>query len=194
LIKKLKVDNKRERFLSLTEIDDLIDYVKYDFTLYLFTKLSLSVGGRLQTILNVKKRDIDLENRIITLKDFKNDSTYNGYISDLLQQRMSIVGSNDYLVREDGISNISRYISRKMSLVFYDLFNYDLDETDKDYRKHKVVIHTLRHTMLSHLGLNGVSPFEIKQLSNHKSLSMVERYVKLNPKSGKDKIEKLYTH
>jgi len=48
--------------------------------------------------------------------------------------------------------------------------------------------------MLSHLALNGASPFKIKQLSNHKSLAMVERYVKLNPQSGKDNVEALYKH
>ena len=106
---------------------------------------------------------------------------------------MKVIGGNDYLIREDGVRDLTKYISRKMSSAFYDLFNYELDPTtDKDYRKRKVVIHTLRHTMLSHLGLKGVSPFEIKQLSNHKSLSMVERYVKLNPESGREKVEGLY--
>jgi len=197
LIKKLKVDNKRERFLSLSEVANLLECVTSDFILLLFTKLSLSTGGRFQTILNIKKRDVDLENGIIILKDFKNESTYNGYISDddlmeLLQQRMNLIGNNDYLIKVDGLKRTDKYISRKLSDIFYDLFNEDLDESDKDYRKQKVVTHTLRHTMLSHLGLNGVSPFEIKQLSNHKSLSMVERYVKLNPLSGKDKVTDLY--
>ncbi|MCX6076469.1 MAG: site-specific integrase [Campylobacterales bacterium] len=197
LIKKQKVDNIRERFLSKSEVSDLIECVKSNFTLHLFTKLSLSTGGRFSTILNIKKRDIDLENGIITLKDFKNETTYSGYISDndlveLLQIRMNTIGNNDYLIREDGIKDIGRYISRKMSGIFYDLFNSDIDEEDKDYRKYKVVIHTLRHTVLSHLGINGVSPFEIKKISNHKSLLMVERYVKLNPNSGKDKIQNLF--
>jgi len=111
---------------------------------------------------------------------------------ELLQQRMNLIGNNDYLIKVDGLKRTDKYISRKLSDIFYDLFNEDLDESDKDYRKQKVVTHTLRHTMLSHLGLNGVSPFEIKQLSNHKSLSMVERYVKLNPLSGKDKVTDLY--
>ena len=198
LIKKLRVDNRRERFLSKTEITELLEYLQPNPTLLLFTKLSLSTGGRLQTILNIRKRDVDLENGIITLKDFKNNSSYYGYITDddlteLLLKRMLLIGNNDYVVRENGIKNISRYISRKMSSAFFALFNYDLDETDKDYRKNKVVIHTLRHTFCSFLGINGVSPFEIKQLSNHKSLSMVERYVKLNPNSGKDKVVGLYS-
>jgi integrase len=197
-LRKLKVDNKRERFLSKTEIIALLNYIGDDPTLFLFTKLALSTGGRFQTILNIRKIDIDLENRIITLKDFKNESTYNGYVTDddlfeALSNKIKMIGAYDCLIREDGVRDISKYISRKMSSAFYDLFNYELDPTDKDYRKRKVVVHSLRHTMLSHLGLKGVSPFEIKQLSNHKSLSMVERYVKLNPESGRDKVEDLYT-
>ncbi|MCT7483313.1 tyrosine-type recombinase/integrase [Aliarcobacter cryaerophilus] len=107
---------------------------------------------------------------------------------------MEMIGNDDKIIMVDGVRDITKYISRKMSNIFYDLFNYDLDEEDKDYRKKKVVIHTLRHTFLSHLGLNGVSPFEIKQLSNHKSLQMVERYVKLHPQSGKEKVFGLYTN
>jgi integrase len=196
-LRKLKVDNKRERFLSKTEIIVLLTYIRHDPTLFLFTKLALSTGARFQTILNIKKLHVDLENRIISLCDFKNSSTYNGFFSDddlfdVLSKRMEAIGGNDYLIREDGVKDVSKYISRKMSSVFYDLFNFELDPTDSDYRKRKVVIHSLRHTMLSHLGLKGVSPFEIKQLSNHKSLSMVERYVKLNPESGREKVEGLY--
>jgi integrase len=197
LLKKLKVDNKRERFLSKSEIIALLNYIGDDPTLFLFTKLALSTGARFQTLLNIRKMDVNLENRLLTLKDFKNESTYNGYITDddlfdVLSNRMKVIGASDYLIREDGVRDISKYISRKMSSAFYDLFNYELDPTDTDYRKRKVVIHSLRHTMLSHLGLKGVSPFEIKQLSNHKSLSMVERYVKLNPESGREKVEGLY--
>jgi site-specific recombinase XerD len=141
---------------------------------------------------------VDLENGIITLNDFKNDSTYNGYITDddlleLLINRMSIIGHNDFIVKENGIKDTQKYISRRLSSIFYDLFNYDIDESESDYRKYKVVSHTLRYTFCSHLGLNGVSPFEIKKLSNHKSLKMVERYVKLDPMSGKDKVENLYS-
>jgi len=195
--KKLKVDNRRERFLTLSEIEDLLESVKSDYILYMFVKLSLSTGGRKSTILNIKKRDVDIENRIITLKDFKNDSTYKGYINDeelsiLLQQKINTIGNDDFIVTDDGIKDVNTYISRGLSRVFYDLFNYDIDESKKDFRKYKVVTHTLRHTVLSHLGMNGVSPFVIKQLSNHKSLSMVERYVKLDPKIGKDKIENLF--
>ena len=198
-IRKLRVDNIREKFLNNNEITVLLKRVEPNPLLYLFTKLALSTGGRLQTILDITKRDIDLENGIITLKDYKNNSTYKGYIcdeelADLLQFRMSLIGNNDCVLYENGISDVRRHISRKLNLVFYDLFNFDLDETDANYRKHKVVIHTLRHTFLSHLAMKGTSPLVIKRLSNHKTMSMVERYAKLNPTAGKDDVVGLYSN
>jgi integrase len=197
VIKKLRVDNIREKFLNNKEITDLLKRVEADPLLYLFTKLALSTGGRLQTILDIRKRDIDLENAIIILNDYKNGSTYKGYIcddelSDLLRFRMSLIGNNDCVLYENGISDVRRHISRKLNVVFYDLFNYDLDQNDANYRKHKVVIHTLRHTFLSHLAIKGTSPLVIKRLSNHKSMDMVERYAKLNPSAGKDEVVGLY--
>jgi integrase len=51
---------------------------------------------------------------------------------------------------------------------------------------------TLRHTVLSHLAINGESIYMIKSISNHKSLQMLDRYVKLNPTIGKKPIEKLW--
>ena len=196
-IKKLKVDNKRERFLSKSEIIILLEYIQHNPTLFLFTKLGLSTGGRFQTILNIRKMDVDLENKIISLCDFKSNSSYIGFFSDdelfdALSNRMKVIGTNDYLIREDGIKDISKHISRKMSTAFYDLFNHLLDSTDKNYRKRKVVIHSLRHTFASHCAMKGMSVFQIKQLTNHKSVKMVERYAKLNPQNGRDKVESLY--
>jgi integrase len=196
-IKKLKVDNKRERFLSKTEIITLLEYIKYNPTLFLFTKLALSTGGRFQTILNIRKMDVDLENKIISLCDFKANNFYIGFFSDdelfdALSNRIKVIGANDYLIREDGIKDISKHISRKMSTAFYDLFNHLLDSTDEHYRKRKVVIHSLRHTFASHCAMKGMSVFQIKQLTNHKSVQMVERYAKLNPQNGRNDVEGLY--
>ena len=194
---KLKVDNRREKFLTKSEILDLLESVKSDATLLLFTKLSLSVGGRMGTVLNIKKRDVDLENEIITLKNVKSNKTYNGYITDseltdLLKNRMKSIGNNDFLIGKEGVKNAERYIRKKMKVIYDELFNYDLDPNDVNYNKYKVVNHTLRHTFCSTLGMKGVSPFEIQTLSNHSNLSSVMWYVKLSPQFSKDKVNGLY--
>ncbi len=49
-ISKLRTDNDRERYLSTSEVKELLSDIN-DFRALLFMKLSLSTGGRLQTIL-----------------------------------------------------------------------------------------------------------------------------------------------
>ena len=194
-IKKLKVDNKRERILSKSEVEELLESVEDNWILNLFVRLSLSIGGRKSTILNIKKSDVDLEDRRFILKDFKNDSTYYGYMNDdtiyeLVKNRMDMIGDDDFLISSGDYTDIDGYIGRKLNQIFYYLFNHKL--SDQNDRKNKVVTHTLRHTVLSHLAMNGESVYTIKSISNHKSIQMLERYVKLNPIIGKKPIENLW--
>lgn len=195
LVSKLKVDNRRERILSKKEVGDLLEAVEHNWILSLFVRLSISTGGRKSTILNIKKCDVDLESRMFTLKDFKNETTYNGFINDdilykLVKNRMDNIDDEDYLLSSGDYKDLDRYISREMNSTFYYLFNYKL--SNQNDRKNKVVIHTLRHTVLSHLAMNGESIYTIKSISNHKSISMLERYVKLNPIIGKKPIQNLW--
>ncbi len=197
LIGKLKVDNRRERILSVNEIEDLLEAVSDNWLVNLFVRLSLSTAARKSTILRIRKIDVNLDNGTMILKDVKTNSTYVGFINDdelkqLLINRMNMIGDNDFLLSEFNIKGMDRYLSRHLSTIFYDLFNYGLDETDKNYRKIKVVTHTLRHTVLSHLAMNGESPYVIRQISNHKSMDMVDRYVKLSPSLGKNPIQNLW--
>jgi integrase len=53
-VKRLKVNNTRERYLNEQEIIKLMDAVRDDELLYLFVLLSLSCGGRIATTLNIK--------------------------------------------------------------------------------------------------------------------------------------------
>jgi integrase len=103
---------------------------------------------------------------------------------------MDMIGDNEFLLQSGDYKDLDRYISREMSSIFYSLFNHKL-ESQND-RKNKVVIHTLRHTVLSHLAMNGESVYTIKSISNHKSMEMLDRYVKLSPNLGKKPIQNLW--
>ena len=70
-----------------------------------------------------------------------------------------------------------------------ELFNKDLE---KDDRKNRVVLHTLRHTFASHLAINGTPILTIKSLMNHSSIEMTMRYAHLSPDSGLNEVRKLY--
>lgn len=190
----IKTDNKRERFLSSDEITELLDYVKDDIDEYLFVLLSLSTGGRLNTIMNITKRDLRLDQNSVQLKDFKNEGTYYGYydnkIKDLLIKHTKHLKAGDKVILPDFKGNRTdrmRYRIGKMAM--NKLFNTDLEATD---RKHRVVVHTLRHTFASHLAMKGASIVTIKNLMHHANIEMTLRYSHLMPDSGRDEVLNLY--
>jgi integrase len=182
------------RFLSKGEVKGLFEVLEDDFILTLFTSLALCTASRKKTILHYCVKDVDLDNKIIQSYDFKKETSYQSFLDDrtihLLKIRLAQCSSpNDKLIDVPEIKDIDRWVSREMKIVLDDLFNIGLDASDRSQR---VVIHTLRHTVLSHLGLKNSNIFLIKQISNHSSTSMVERYVKLNSDSGRDEIQNLW--
>ena len=159
----------------------MYDKIREDETIYLFFKLALNTGARLATLQNICKKDIDLSNNLLTLKDFKNNTTYKTFLTDdlsnLLEMRIK------YLELNDKIFKTTQEV--KARTILHDLFNIGIDEED---RKNKVVIHTLRHTFASHLAINGTPIFTIQKLMNHKDIKMTLRYAKLSPDSGREAI------
>jgi site-specific recombinase XerD len=185
----LPVDNQRDKFLNREEIKSLLNVVAKDKELDLFVRLSLSTGGRVSTILNIKKKDIDLNNHTINLFDFKNACSYMGFITDdlipILEILVSKINTNDFLFK----NNKRLDLQSKLKDIYDELFNQGLEIDDS---KNRVVSHTLRHTFASHLAINGTPIYTIQKLMNHKDIKMTLRYAKLSPDSGKENVKGLY--
>lgn len=183
-IKLLDIDNARERFLTKEEIEILYENSKDDETLFLLFNLALKTGGRLETLLNIQKKDIDFTHNLLTLKDFKNNSTYKTFLTNdlktLLEKRVLDLKLNDKLFPSNP--------ERRLRKILDELFNNGIDFND---RKNKIVFHSLRHTFASHLAIIGTPIFTIQKLMNHKDIRMTLRYAKLAPDSGKIFVEKL---
>lgn len=181
----------RDRFLSIEEIKELINAVKNDADLYHFVRMALTTGARLEGVLNIKKKDIDIKHNTIRIKDFKNNSIYNGhfdkddtkYISEVADKLANLKDS-DFLINVP-----SRTIQRKLKPILDRLFNVGIETRDFQNR---VVIHTLRHTFASHLAINGTPIFTIKELMNHGDIEMTMRYSKLSPSTGMKAVKGLY--
>lgn len=180
-ISLLNIDNAREKFLTKEEIKILYENSKNDETLSLLFKLALNTGGRLATLLNICKKDIDFSHNLITLKDFKNNSTYKAFLTENLKALLEI--RTIHLKMDDKlfVSNPERRLRSMLD----ELFNKDINTND---RKNKVVFHSLRHTFASHLAINGTPIFTIQKLMNHKDIRMTLRYAKLSPDSGRESI------
>lgn len=189
-VRKLKVDNARERYLSKEEVKSLLEHVKDDEQVYVFVLLALTTGARVGALAKLTNRDIDFENKIIKVLDEKNDETYTTFLyNKKLEQLLKTRATKrrlDVPILQENKANLYEQIKDKVSRILNTLFNDEITNP-----KHRVVIHTLRHTFASHLAINGTPIFTIQKLLNHKDINMTLRYAKLAPDSGRDNIERL---
>ncbi|MDO7253768.1 tyrosine-type recombinase/integrase [Helicobacter cappadocius] len=185
-IQKLKTNDNRERFLSKEEILALKIALNSHYEHLLFVNLALCTGARLMSILDIRKKDIDLKNKTIKLRDFKNPSTYQGYLNDevkeLLLKKWDNLKDDDKVIQKS-----KRLITEKLQGILNHLFNQNSPEN-----KQKVVIHSLRHTFASHLAIGNTPIQIIQKLLNHKDIHMTMRYSHLMPDSGKEWVDKIW--
>jgi len=196
-IKRYKVDNNRERYLSLHEIKELKEQIKDNFLVSLFVDLSLQTGGRFETILSIQKKDINTSTRTVTLQNFKTEKTYTGHLQkDFLESisgYLKTLKANDYVVSYESDHSkklTQRQLQHRIKPLLDRLFNTGLDTKDA---KNRVVIHTFRHTFASHLAIKGVPIYTIMKLMNHAKIDQTLRYAKLSPENGKNAVEGLYS-
>lgn len=195
-IPRYKIDNNRERYLSLSEIKQLKEAIKDNFLVSLFVDLSLQTGGRFETILHIQKKDINLESGTVTLHNLKTQKTYTGYLQkellESLREYLKKLNINDYVISYENAHDTKltqRQIQHRIKPLLDRLFNEGLDTKDA---KNRAVIHTFRHTFASHLAINGVPIFTIKELMNHAKIEQTIRYAKLSPENGKNVVQGLY--
>ncbi|MCW8895457.1 site-specific integrase [Sulfurimonas sp.] len=189
-VKSLRVDNVRERYLSKEEVSILLEHTKVDEQLHIFILIALTTGARVGAICKITPRDINFETKTISVLDEKNNEKYIAFLgSQALEELLKIRVKNiklDIPVLKENEANLYDQIKLKARTILDKLFNdEDIDS------KHKVVIHTLRHTFASHLAINGTPIFTIQKLLNHKDIRMTLRYAKLNTDTGRDSILKL---
>ena len=202
-VKRYKIQNTRERFLRASEIEELYKQtilqdkkVAHGDMLEVFTKLALTTGARLEGVLNIKKRDIDLQSDIIRITDFKNGGeVYSGYITDttrsLLDSKLKLINYNDYLVsfNNDGKRISARQIQTRLKPILDDLFNIGLDTKD---RINRIVIHSLRHTFASQLAISNVPIRQIQDLMNHTDIKQTMKYAKLQDDANKKAAQSVF--
>ncbi len=193
-VKRPKKDNRRVRFLTREEAENLLNELKKrSVQVYEMAYLSLYTGMRFGEIASLTWQDIDFQNDIITIKDPKNNTGRVAYITqglkDMLmdKQRREKPENLGDLVFKDKNGNrligVSKTYDRSVNKL-------GLNDGITDPRD-KVVFHTLRHTFASWLAINGTPIYTIKELMGHKSLAMTERYSHLIPDIKREAVEGL---
>lgn len=189
-LKPLKIDNARERYLTRDEISILLEHTVRDEQLHIFTLLALTTGARVGAIAKITPRDINFDTKTISVLDEKNNEKYTAFLCSneleaLLRKRAQAIKVDTPILKENQ-AKLYDQVKDKASKVLNTIFNEDIANS-----KHRVVIHSLRHTFASHLAINGTPIFTIQKLLNHKDIKMTLRYAKLAPDSGRESIEQL---
>lgn len=181
-VRKNKEVEKEDRILSPDEIERLLHACKnyelktenYNNEMYLFVLIAVSTGARYSEIRTLKWENVDLKNKQFYFLNTKNGENRGVPITeqlcDLLKEFKKVRNiHSDYLfTTKDGKKLID------MHTRFYKVLELAVI---KDCR-----FHDLRHTVASHIAMNGGSLLDIAQITGHKTMQMVKRYSHLTQK------------
>jgi integrase len=174
-VKIPRSDNKRLRFLTLTEARELLTALRgRNKTLYDMVLLSLHSGLRAGEIRALRWADVNLERKTLTLKDTKSGRTR---MSFLTADGLSMLKERDQKSPEDFVfQGRGGGMLAEISRIFNEVVdNLGFNEGITD-RRQKVVFHTLRHTYASWLVEHGVDLYTVKELLGHCTIGVTERY------------------
>ena len=180
--KKLKEPAYRFRYLSLDEINRLINAAAHHLKPILIT--ALHTGMRRGEILKLKWENIYFNNRLIEVVEAKNnEKRYIPINLTLLDTLINIprrIDSDYVFCTKKG----KPYVDIKNS------FRSALKRASIDNFR----FHDLRHTFASHLIISGADLMTAKELLGHKSIKMTMRYSHLSPDYKRQAIEKMDTY
>ena len=187
-----KIEKKLPEFLNYEEIYSLLESVDISTTLGLRNRLLLELiyatGMRLNEVANLKLKAINYQDKTIRVmgKGNKERIVYYGeyaekYLNSYIKSaRKELLKNknNEYLfinrfgnrLHDEGIENVLKKQVKVICL------------------KHKISIHTLRHTFATHLLNNGADIKTVQELLGHASLATTEVYTHLT----NDRIREVY--
>lgn len=175
-----KVDNRRMRYLTISEIHQLMDRLKRSPKTYLMAHLSLYFGLRPSEIFNLNWSEVDLREGHIILLDTKNMESRRVFLDEEsleLLRRMSEKDPSPGLVFKNSKGEKYTKIPKFFTSVVNRLgFNKGI----KDPRN-KVVFYTLRHTYATYVKALGYSDTVLKDMLGHRDIKTTQRYAKMMP-------------
>ncbi|WP_415406964.1 tyrosine-type recombinase/integrase [Sulfurovum sp. CS9] len=184
---RLPTDNIKLKYLSDEETSLFLRQLKWqsesfeiiDKYVYLIGLLAVTTGARMRTILYLRAGDVDLDNGVIHLCNFKvNEQWYESAIAtdeirELLQKFSKGRGPNDHLfVSNRTGKQIYRY-PRVMNKILELTVNWHRQE------ENRMTLRDLRNSLASNLARKGISLSHIAKVLNHKSIASTARYAQL---------------
>ena len=189
-VKRPKEDNRRMRFLTKQEADDLLtELAARSRDVHDMALLSLHTGMRAGEVFSLTWADVDLTTGIISLKDTKNNRNRPAFMTEtvkaMLQARPKSRPSELVFPGRDGKRTVQ--ISHSFNKTVEQL---GLNEGISD-RRQRITFHSLRHTYASWLVANGTDIYTVKELLGHSDLKLTARYAHVGENAMRSAVEGL---
>lgn len=184
-ISKAKVDNARTRFLSHEERSKLLNICRGSKNkfLYLYALTALTTGARKSEIRFLKWIDVDFEKKLFRFVNTKNGDSRSVFMVQAVMDELQAVKPSKHKP-EDYVFK-AKYADYPVDL--YKEFSAAFKQAGlKNFR-----FHDLRHTVASHLAMNGATLIELSQVLGHRTMNMVKRYAHLTENHTGKIIEKM---
>jgi integrase len=173
-------DNRRQRYLTVKEIGDLLEYLKEkDMTVYCMAFLSIQTGLRMGEISNLTWSDINLDQETICVRDPKGGRNRHVFMTKKIKTMFSEMPQD----KHKGVIFKNRVGEKykETPKAFYDAIRELKLNEDISDRRDRVCFHTLRHSFASHHAMAGTDLYVLKELLGHSVFAMTERYSHLSP-------------
>lgn len=172
-----KIDNGRMRFLTRDEAEQLLNYLKTkSIDVYDMTLLSLHAGLRFGEIASLTWADVDIERKVLTIRDAKAGSRYaflTEQASAMLKNRPQ-GKTSDYVFqgRKGKVNRISQTFIKAVDVL---KLNDGIDDP-----RLKICFHSCRHSYASWMIEQGIDLYTVQKLLGHKTNTMTQRYAHLS--------------
>lgn len=174
-LKFAKRSKKLPIVLSREEIKKIIESIK-NLKHKLIISLAYGAGLRISEVVNLKVKDINLEELTIHLKDAKGKkdriTIFPEKIRSDIQELIAIKNLNDYLFESERGGKLSERTAQKV-------FENALRKSDI---KKDATFHSLRHSFATHLLENGTDVRYVQELLGHQNIRTTQIYTQVtNP-------------
>ena len=181
-----KKDNKRQRFLSKEESEQLLaELDKHSKITHDMAIFSLDCGLRFSEIASLCWEDCDLEGGRMLIRDPKAKANRYAFMTKRIHAILEERGPEKQgLIFTDAKGNKLDRVSKTFRRIADEMFNKGVEDP-----RLRVCFHTLRHTFASWLVEGGVSLYEVKELMGHADFGMTQRYSHLSPEGLKNAVK-----
>ena len=183
-------NNERKRFLGREEAQPLLNTIKEtSLQTYHICLVSLYTGCRMGEVFALTWQDVDLRNKILYIRNPKNDEARQAYLTPNLVEVFQSLSKEKKrgLIFPDRNGKRIQQLSDTFDRAVIKL---GLNDGVTD-RLNRIVPHTLRHTFASWLAQQGEPLLTIKELMGHKNIEMTMRYSHLCPDQKRGAVLKL---